>query len=83
MKASGIEIDGEKRIKVEFPFDREIVDQVKQIGGARWSHTLKAWNIPYSIGAFEQLKKSFFMTGSVNLSCMMNLKYTSTEQVCE
>ena len=59
MKASGIEINGEKRIKVEFPFNREIVRQIKQIGGARWSQTLKAWHIPYSIGAFKQLKKSF------------------------
>jgi integrase/recombinase XerD len=59
MKTSGIEISGEKRIKIEFPFDKGIVSLIKQIGGARWSPAMKAWHLPYSGAAFEQLKKIF------------------------
>ena len=48
MKASKIDINGVKRIKIEFPFDKEIVSQIKTIGGARWNPDMKVWHLPYS-----------------------------------
>ncbi len=59
MKASRIEISGEKRIKVEFPYNQAIASLLKQISGVKWNQTMKAWHIPYSRIAFEQLKKLF------------------------
>jgi len=59
MKASKIELSGEKRIKVEFPYNQELASLLKQIPGAKWSHILKAWHIPYSSKAFAHLKKLF------------------------
>jgi integrase/recombinase XerD len=59
MKASGIEINGEKRIKVEFPFDQEIVSMIKKISGAMWNPAMKAWHLPYSRITFDQLKRIF------------------------
>ena len=59
MKASKIEYNQEKRIKVEFPHNQEITLLLKQIPGAKWSQTIKAWHIPYSKEAFAQLKKLF------------------------
>ncbi|MCX6278644.1 MAG: tyrosine-type recombinase/integrase [Bacteroidetes bacterium] len=59
MKASKIEINGENRIKVEFPYNQVLASLLKQIPGAKWSTAIKAWHISYSKAAFDQLKKLF------------------------
>jgi len=59
MKASKITHKGEYRIEIEFPYNQEIVQQIKQLPDARWSKTLSAWHIPYSKEAFIQLKEQF------------------------
>ncbi|MDP4209587.1 MAG: hypothetical protein Q8928_12310 [Bacteroidota bacterium] len=49
----------EERIKIDAPFNREIITQLRQIPDARWSKTLRAWHIPYTQAAFNQLKILF------------------------
>ena len=44
---------------LEFPYDREKVELVKQLAGAAWSQTCKAWHIPDTKEAFEQLISYF------------------------
>jgi len=39
--------NNEKRIKLVFKFDPELVGKIKQLPGARWSQTLFCWHIPY------------------------------------
>ncbi len=46
---------GESRIIVDFQYDRSIIEKVKQITGATWSKTLKAWHIPYNANALDTL----------------------------
>jgi site-specific recombinase XerD len=59
MKAVKIEHKGEKRIKIDFPYNQEIAALLKQIKGAQWSRTNKSWHIPYTQVAFSQLKNLF------------------------
>jgi site-specific recombinase XerD len=59
MKVSKIELRGENRIKIEFPYNHETASLLKQISGVKWSQDMKAWHIPYSKVAFAQLKKLF------------------------
>lgn len=59
MKASKIEFKGETRIKVEFPYNQAIASMLREISGARWSQTMKAWHIPYTKIAFTKLKQLF------------------------
>ena len=59
MKASLIIHRGEKRIKVDFPFNSEIASKLKQIQDARYSSTHKTWHIPYTKESFGKLKKLF------------------------
>jgi integrase/recombinase XerD len=59
MKASKIVHKNETRIKIDFPFNQEVSFKIKQIPEARWSKTHKAWHIPYTLTAFEQLKILF------------------------
>lgn len=47
------------RIRVDFPYDSEISAQLKKLSDARWSKTMKAWHIPYTREAFEQLRELF------------------------
>ena len=55
IKATQIAHKGEARIVLIFPYDKETIENVRKIGGATWSKTLKAWNIPFTIEAFREL----------------------------
>ena len=35
-----------EQIKIEFPFDRDLMDQVKSISGRRWNQAEKFWSCP-------------------------------------
>jgi len=59
MQATKIIHNGEPRIKVDFPYNQAIAAMLKQIPDAKWSATKKAWHIPYSHAAFDQLKTLF------------------------
>jgi len=59
MKASKITHHNELRIRVDFPYDSQKTLQLKQINDTRWSKSLRAWHIPYTKEAFEQLKSLF------------------------
>lgn len=59
MKASKIKHKNEYRIKVDFPFDRQNVQKIRQIPDAKWSESLNSWHIPYATSAFEMLKGLF------------------------
>ena len=59
MKISTINHREKDRIMLQFPFDQERVNMVKQIEGAAWSQTLKAWHIPYTIESYQKLVNLF------------------------
>ncbi len=59
MKVIKIQHRGEIRIRLDFPYDQESVMKVKQIKGAAWSSSLKAWHIPYDKEAYSELCKRF------------------------
>lgn len=49
----------EDRVKVDFPYNKGIEEKLRTIEGTRWSSTLKAWHIPYTTKAYQQLKLLF------------------------
>ena len=59
MKATKITHRNETRIRVDFPYNAEMVSKLRQITDARWSRTMGAWHVPYTREAFEQLKVLF------------------------
>ena len=54
-----IEHRGEKRIGLFFPYDPEIINQVKKLPERRWSQSLGCWHVPDSDKAIQTLKSSF------------------------
>lgn len=38
---------GERRVKLIFRYDPEVIKQVKKIPGCRWSQTMRCWHIPF------------------------------------
>ncbi|MGC9331475.1 MAG: site-specific tyrosine recombinase/integron integrase [Bacteroidales bacterium] len=50
---------GESRLKLMFAYDRDLIRQIKQIDGARWSQTHRAWHVPYCAQAFKDLRSLF------------------------
>jgi len=53
------QIEGKERLKLHFPYDREIIDLVKTIPGARWDPNEKCWHISLLAGPVEKLNKRF------------------------
>ena len=58
IKASSVFHANVKRIKVDFTYNIETTNKLKQISDLRWSKSLNAWHIPYTKEAFEQLNPS-------------------------
>ncbi|MFM7022468.1 MAG: site-specific tyrosine recombinase/integron integrase [Flavobacteriales bacterium] len=59
MEISKIIHRGEQRIKLVFPKNEQIHQQLKKINGTKWSNTHHAWTIPYAKENYLQLKTLF------------------------
>ena len=59
IKVEKINHHGENRLKLDFPYDAKVTQQVRQITGSAWSRTFGAWLLPYTNAAVEELKKRF------------------------
>ena len=59
MKVSKIIHRNETRIRVDFPYNNEMVSKLRQIPDAKWSKTFAAWHIPYTKEAYEKLCNIF------------------------
>ncbi len=59
MKLSKVTHRNEVRIRVDFPYNAEAAAKIRKIEDARWSKTMRAWHVPYSVEAFEKLKEMF------------------------
>ena len=59
MRATKVTHRGENYIKLDFLPDQVNTNLIKKISGACWSEVLKAWMIPYSKEAYNQLRNYF------------------------
>lgn len=59
MKVSKIIHRNETRIRVDFPYNNEMVSKLRQIPDTKWSKTFAAWHIPYTKEAYEKLCNIF------------------------
>jgi site-specific recombinase XerD len=59
MKVSKITHQESLRIKIDFPFNQQIANTIRQIVDCKWSKTHGAWHIPYTKLAFNQLRALF------------------------
>jgi integrase/recombinase XerD len=49
----------QNRVKIDFPYNQQHINLIKQIADARWSKTQGAWHIPDTQEAWNQLKSLF------------------------
>lgn len=59
MKVSKVIHRSEWRIRVDFPYNQEMMSRLKLIDDAKWSKTMGAWHVPYTKEAFNKLKSLF------------------------
>jgi integrase/recombinase XerD len=52
-------IEGKERLLLRFPYDREIIESVKTIPGARWDPKEKCWHVSELAGPVEKLNRKF------------------------
>jgi integrase/recombinase XerD len=52
-------IEGKERLKLHFPYDREIIELIKTIPGARWDPKEKCWHVSVLAGGVEKLNRKF------------------------
>jgi hypothetical protein len=53
------QIEGRDRLKLQFPYDREIIELIRTIPGARWDPGQKCWHIATQAGGVEKLNHRF------------------------
>lgn len=51
--------NNEKRIKLVFNYDLNIIEQVKKIPDALWSQTMKCWHVPFTNNYMDYLNTLF------------------------
>lgn len=49
---------GESRIALRFPYDAQLIQQVKALPGARWSATKRYWHVPDTVESKIALRKA-------------------------
>jgi site-specific recombinase XerD len=59
IKARRIIHKGEKRILINFAYDKQLILKLKQIDGAKWSMSNKAWHVPDNKETIKELKDKF------------------------
>jgi len=52
-------IEGKERLKLYFDYDKEVIEQIKTIPGARWHPGEKCWHISVLAGGVEKLNRLF------------------------
>jgi len=46
----------EKRLKLVFDYDEELIEKIKNLPGRKWSKTMKCWHVPYREDYQKNLK---------------------------
>lgn len=59
MKAVKIIHKNQARIKMNFPYNRDVIAKLRQIADSGWGRIMSAWHITYTKEAFQQLKEIF------------------------
>ncbi len=59
MKLSKIVHKGEKRIKVDFPYNSSFISLLRQVEGAKWSQTMKGCHVPANKESYDNLIRLF------------------------
>lgn len=57
--------DNTVRLFLKFPYDDAVISIVKTISRAKWSHSKKAWHVPYYLNAPEHITQLFKSKGII------------------
>jgi integrase/recombinase XerD len=57
IKAEPFEHKGQDRIKLSFPYNKDVIEKLKVVNGLLWSASQKTWHIPNSTYAINGLKQ--------------------------
>ncbi|HPI87092.1 MAG TPA: hypothetical protein PLR01_12010, partial [Bacteroidales bacterium] len=52
-------IEGKERLKLYFDYDREVIELIKTIPGARWHPGERCWHVSVLAGPVEKLNRLF------------------------
>jgi len=49
---------GNRRIKLVFKYNRELIEAIKKLPGRKWSNDMRCWHIPYRDDYLEYIKRA-------------------------
>jgi integrase/recombinase XerD len=64
--------DGEERLFAEFSYNRDLIQTIKQVPGARWSQTKKKWHFNLNPQVVELLKQKTLSKAALDISLLKN-----------
>ncbi len=56
---------GEKRLKVKFRYDGDMIRRIREIPGCLWSATMVCWHMPENETSYSKLKELFHWDGPI------------------
>jgi len=74
-----VEHRGEKRVKLVFKYDDELIEKVRKIPGRKWSQTMGCWHVPYSDDYIDKLKRFLPTDLIVNDELLINKKDSKSD----
>ncbi len=69
------EYEGKTRLFAAFPYDRNVVKAIRDIPGARWSQSKKAWHFHFSESALNSVRASCSRLPEIQLALSENLTF--------
>jgi integrase/recombinase XerD len=62
--------NGESRIALKFPYDKELISVIKELSEARWSRRMGCWHIPDSSDVITTLLQAFHRKAYIDYSAI-------------
>lgn len=59
-------------IGLYFPYDKEVIESIKNLGQSRWSRTMRCWYIPCEKESYEELKEKLQGLAEINVTELRN-----------
>ena len=72
---------GEKRLRLQFPYDEEVLDRIREIPDCRWSATMHSWHVPDNYKSYEVLESNNLKIVQKIEPARQNFRYQKKDKV--
>ena len=72
---------GEKRLRLKFPYDEELLERIREIPDCRWSATMHGWHVPDNYKSYEVLESNNLKIVQKTEPARQNFRYQKNDKI--